>query len=117
MFGLLKLCCQWRLFVKHLMLTVLTGSTLCVQVSAYVRTRTVDEVLEMVKHGLKAARFAPNQNGYQIAKKRQVAAGHCPMNGSAQIASVHSKHAAYGRELVQDILPVTRWPNTSRRLC
>ena len=41
------------------------------QVAAYVRTRTVDEVLDMVKHGLKAAKFAP-QNGFSIAKKRQV---------------------------------------------
>lgn len=36
------------------------------------RTRTVDEVLDMVKHGLKAARFVQPQNGFQIAKKRQV---------------------------------------------
>lgn len=36
------------------------------------RTRTVEEVLDMVKHGLKAAKFAPNQNGFQISKKRQV---------------------------------------------
>ena len=42
------------------------------QVAAYVRTRTVDEVVEMVKHGLKAGRLAPKQNGVTVAKKRQV---------------------------------------------
>ncbi|CAL8462322.1 g1855 [Coccomyxa elongata] len=41
------------------------------QVSAYVRTRAVDEVLDMVKHGLKAGRFAPKQDTFSVAKKRQ----------------------------------------------
>ncbi|KAK9787621.1 hypothetical protein WJX73_010169 [Symbiochloris irregularis] len=54
------------------------------QVAAYVRTRTVEEVLEMVKHGLKAAKFAPNQNGFQITKKRQ---------GNTQIASGATQRA------------------------
>ena len=36
------------------------------------RTRTVEEVVEMVKHGLKAGRMAPKQNGVTVAKKRQV---------------------------------------------
>ena len=40
------------------------------QVAAYVRTRTVDEVLDMVKHGLKAGKHVP-QNGFSIVKKRQ----------------------------------------------
>ena len=41
------------------------------QVSAYVRTRTVEEVIDMVKHGLKSGKVAgSNVNG--IAKKRQV---------------------------------------------
>lgn len=41
------------------------------QVAAYVRTRTVEEVIEMVKHGLKSGKVAgSNVNG--IAKKRQV---------------------------------------------
>ena len=42
------------------------------QVAGYVRTRTVDEVLDMVKHGLKAGRFAPKQDTFAVAKKRQV---------------------------------------------
>lgn len=41
-------------------------------VAAYVRTRAVDEVLDMVKHGLKAGRFAPKQDNFAVAKKRQV---------------------------------------------
>ena len=31
------------------------------QVAAYVRTRTVDEVIEMAKHGLAAGKGAPRQ--------------------------------------------------------
>ena len=42
--------------------------------AAYVRTRTVNEVLDMVKHGLKAAKFAPKQDTFNVAKKRQVSA-------------------------------------------
>lgn len=42
------------------------------QVAGYVRTRTVEEVLDMVKHGLKGGKFAPAQNGVTIANKRQV---------------------------------------------
>ena len=42
------------------------------QVAAYVRTRTVDEVTDMVKHGLKAGKHAGGQNGFEVAKKRQV---------------------------------------------
>ena len=42
------------------------------QVAGYVRTRTVEEVLDMVKHGLKGGKFGPNQNGVTIASKRQV---------------------------------------------
>ncbi len=39
--------------------------------AAYVRTRTVDEVLDMVKHGLKSGKVSGTAtNG--IAKKRQV---------------------------------------------
>lgn len=41
------------------------------QVAAYVRTRTVDEVVEMVKHGLKSGKAATRQNGITVAKKRQ----------------------------------------------
>lgn len=42
------------------------------QVQAYVRTRTVDEILDMAKHGLKSAKYtAPAQDTHQIAKKRQ----------------------------------------------
>jgi DnaJ family protein C protein 2 len=42
------------------------------QVQAYVRTRTVDEILDMAKHGLKSAKYtAPAQDSVQIAKKRQ----------------------------------------------
>ena len=41
-------------------------------VAAYVRTRTVNEVLDMVKHGLKAGKFAPKQDTFNVAKKRQV---------------------------------------------
>ena len=41
-------------------------------VAAYVRTRTVNEVLDMVKHGLKAGRFAPKQDTFNVVKKRQV---------------------------------------------
>jgi hypothetical protein len=44
------------------------------QVAAYVRTRTVDEVLDMVKHGLKAGKFAPKQDTFNVVKKRQVRA-------------------------------------------
>lgn len=41
-------------------------------VQAYVRTRTVEEVLDMVKHGLKTGKYAaPSDAGLQIAKKRQ----------------------------------------------
>lgn len=42
------------------------------QVTGYVRTRTLEEVVEMVKHGLKSGRMAPKQNGITVAKKRQV---------------------------------------------
>ncbi|KAH7615639.1 hypothetical protein Ndes2526B_g09614 [Nannochloris sp. 'desiccata'] len=42
------------------------------QVQAYVRTRTVEEILDMAKHGLKSAKYtAPAQDSVQIAKKRQ----------------------------------------------
>ncbi len=41
-------------------------------VAAYVRTRTVNEVLDMVKHGLRAGRFAPKQDTFNVVKKRQV---------------------------------------------
>lgn len=41
-------------------------------VQAYVRTRTVDEILDMVKHGLKAGKFAAaNAETFVVAKKRQ----------------------------------------------
>ncbi|KAK9818427.1 hypothetical protein WJX72_012515 [[Myrmecia] bisecta] len=40
-------------------------------VAGYVRTRTVAEVLEMIKFGLKAGKFAPRQESFAIAKKRQ----------------------------------------------
>lgn len=40
-------------------------------VAGYVRTRTVDEVLDMVKHGLRAGKFAPRQDSFAVAKKRQ----------------------------------------------
>lgn len=40
------------------------------QVAAYVRTRTVEEVLDMVKHGLKSGKVSTSTNG--IVKKRQV---------------------------------------------
>jgi len=40
------------------------------QVAAYVRTRTVEEVLDMVKHGLKSGKMSTATNG--ITKKRQV---------------------------------------------
>ena len=39
-------------------------------VAALVRTRDVDEVVDMVKHGLTAARYAPKQAGFEIAAKR-----------------------------------------------
>ncbi len=41
-------------------------------VATYVRTRTVNEVLDMVKHGLKAGKFAPRQDTFNVARKRQV---------------------------------------------
>lgn len=41
------------------------------QVAAYVRTRTVDEVMEMVKVGLKTGKLA-QKGGINVAKKRQV---------------------------------------------
>eukprot|EP00887_Chlorella_sp_A99_P003237 scaffold9.g3237.t1 len=43
------------------------------QVQAYVRTRTVDEILDMVKHSLKSGKFAGAQqtDTFVIAKKRQ----------------------------------------------
>ncbi len=44
------------------------------QVAAYVRTRTVDEVLDMIKHGLRAGKFAPRQDSFAVAKKRQARA-------------------------------------------
>ncbi|KAL4443910.1 hypothetical protein ABPG75_011647 [Micractinium tetrahymenae] len=41
-------------------------------VQAYVRTRTLEEILDMVKHGLKAGKFAAaNQESFVVAKKRQ----------------------------------------------
>lgn len=41
-------------------------------IQAYVRTRTLDEVLEMAKHGLKSGKYAVQSNGgVQITKKRQ----------------------------------------------
>ena len=42
------------------------------QVTTYVRTRPLEEVVEMVKHGLKSGKMAPKQNGITVAKKRQV---------------------------------------------
>lgn len=40
-------------------------------VQNYVRTRTIEEVLDMVKYGLKSGKFtAPPESGPQIAKKR-----------------------------------------------
>ncbi len=48
-------------------------------VAGYVRTRGVDEVLDMVKHGLKAGRFAPKQDNFAVAKKRQVCPCPCLM--------------------------------------
>lgn len=42
------------------------------QVAAYVRTRTVDEIMEMVKTGLKTGKMAQKQGGIHVAKKRQV---------------------------------------------
>lgn len=42
------------------------------QVAAYVRTRTMPEVVEMVKHGLKSGKMIPKQEGITVAKKRQV---------------------------------------------
>lgn len=50
------------------------------QVSAYVRTRAVDEVLDMVKHGLKAGRFAPKQDTFSVTKKRQVSRSNTPLD-------------------------------------
>lgn len=42
-------------------------------VAAFVRTRTVEEVIDMVKHGLKAGRHARGaDSAIAIAKKRQV---------------------------------------------
>ncbi|KAK9842937.1 hypothetical protein WJX74_004641 [Apatococcus lobatus] len=41
------------------------------QVAGYVRTRTVDEVLEMVKHGLKAGKHLKQGESFKEAKKRQ----------------------------------------------
>ena len=41
------------------------------QVTVYVRTRTQDEVVDMVKHGLKAGKGIRNQEQFSIAKKRQ----------------------------------------------
>ncbi len=64
------------------------------QVSAYVRTRAVDEVLDMVKHGLKAGRFAPKQDTFSVAKKRQVCASniclHAVQHDSAARRGPHS---------------------------
>jgi DnaJ family protein C protein 2 len=40
-------------------------------VAAAVRTRTVDDVVAMVKHGLAAGKFAPVAAGFTIAPKRQ----------------------------------------------
>ncbi|GAB4822471.1 hypothetical protein N2152v2_009517 [Parachlorella kessleri] len=42
------------------------------QVQGYVRTRTVEEVLDMVKHGLKAGKYVtPQQESFVVTKKRQ----------------------------------------------
>ena len=41
------------------------------QVASYVRTRTVEEVMEMVKTGLKTGKMA-QKGGINVAKKRQV---------------------------------------------
>lgn len=42
------------------------------QIQAYVRTRTVEEILDMAKHGLKSGKYtAPSTEQPQIAKKRQ----------------------------------------------
>lgn len=40
-------------------------------VTAYVRTRTTEEVLDMVKHGLKNKRAQNKADQFSIAKKRQ----------------------------------------------
>ena len=42
-------------------------------VAALVRTRTVEEVLDMVKHGLAAGMYAPKPQGFEIAAKRRAA--------------------------------------------
>ena len=39
------------------------------QVAAYVRTRTVDEVIDMAKHGLAAGKGAPQQDTFTVLKK------------------------------------------------
>lgn len=39
------------------------------QVAAYVRTRTVDEVIDMAKHGLAAGKGAPRQDTFTVLKK------------------------------------------------
>lgn len=41
------------------------------QVAAYVRTRTTEEVMEMVKTGLKSGKLA-QKGGFTVSKKRQV---------------------------------------------
>ncbi len=41
------------------------------QVAGYVRTRTQEEVLEMVKHGLKAGKHLKQGESFKVAKKRQ----------------------------------------------
>lgn len=40
-------------------------------VTAYVRTRTTEEVLDMVKHGLKSKKSRNTPDQFSIAKKRQ----------------------------------------------
>ena len=40
-------------------------------VTAYVRTRTQEEVLDMVKHGLKSRKTQAKTEQFSIAKKRQ----------------------------------------------
>ena len=39
------------------------------QVAAYVRTRTVDEVIDMAKHGLAAGKGAQRQDTFTVLKK------------------------------------------------
>ena len=69
-------------------------------VAAYVRTRSVNEVLDMVKHGLKAGKFAPKQDTFNVVKKRQVSATFNILKIGTSFCQGASRHSTLGTQVL-----------------